>query len=188
MTVHIVLLRAVNVAGRTVVMAELKALFADLGFANMKTLMQSGNIVLEGGKKSGIELESHLERETALRLSLDTQYFVRTAKQWEAVIRSNPFPSEAENDPSHLLVMPLKTAPTTRDVAALQDTIKGRETVRAGARELYIVYPDGIGRSALTISMIEKKLSTRGTGRNWNTVRKLQTMAEAMAAGTATGA
>jgi len=58
-------------------------------------------------------------------------------------------------------------------VAALQAAIKGREVVRAKGRHAYIVYPDGIGRSRLTNVMIEKKLGTRGTGRNWNTVLKL---------------
>jgi uncharacterized protein (DUF1697 family) len=62
-------------------------------------------------------------------------------------------------------------------VTALQKAIVGREIVRAQGRSAYIVYPDGIGRSKLTAAMIEKKLGTRGTGRNWNTVLKLAALA-----------
>jgi uncharacterized protein (DUF1697 family) len=65
---------------------------------------------------------------------------VRTAKEWEAAIKGNPFPSHAKNDPSHLLLMPLKTAPAKDDVAALQGAIKGREVVRASARASFILF------------------------------------------------
>jgi len=63
--------------------------------------------------------------------------------------------------------------PAARNVAALRAAITGREVVRAAGRHLYIVYPDGMGRSRLTHALIEKLLGTRATGRNWNTVRKL---------------
>ena len=89
------------------------------------------------------------------------------------MVAGNPFPEEAERDPSHLLVIFLKEAPDRKDVMALQSAIKGREVVRAKGRHAYVVYPDGIGRSRLTSALIEKKLATRGTGRNWNTVLKL---------------
>jgi uncharacterized protein (DUF1697 family) len=58
-------------------------------------------------------------------------------------------------------------------VADLQKAIRDREQVRGEGREIYIAYPDGVGRSRLTMPLIEKKLGTRGTGRNWNTVGKL---------------
>jgi uncharacterized protein (DUF1697 family) len=64
-------------------------------------------------------------------------------------------------------------------VSALQGAIKGREQVRVKGRQAYITYPDGIGRSKLTMAVIEKALGTRGTGRNWNTVLKLGDLAGA---------
>jgi uncharacterized protein (DUF1697 family) len=72
----------------------------------------------------------------------------------------------------------LKEAPSREDVIALQTAIKGREVVRAEGRHAYIVYPDGVGRSRLTNALIERKLGTRGTGRNWNTVLKLGALAD----------
>jgi uncharacterized protein (DUF1697 family) len=69
--------------------------------------------------------------------------------------------------------MALKGATDPKRVASLQAAITGREIIRARGRELYIVYPDGIGRSRLTAGRIEKQLGTRGTERNWNTTLKL---------------
>jgi len=174
MATHIALLRAVNVGGRKLVMAELKAMFESLGFTQVRTLLQTGNIVFAGARKASTALEAVLEAETEKRLKVRTDYLVRGAEEWSAIIANNPFRREAEDDPSHLLVLPLKSAPAEADLAALRAAIKGRETVRAVGRELYAYYPDGIGESKLTVALIEKKLNTRCTGRNWNTVMKIE--------------
>ena len=75
-------------------------------------------------------------------------------------------------------MMCLRDAPTAAQVKLLQAAIKGRETVRATGKQAYFAYPDGIGTSKLTITMIEKALGTRGTARNWNTVLKLGALAQ----------
>ena len=171
---HVALLRAVNLAGYNKVgMADLKALLIGLGFEDAQTLLQSGNIVFTGGNKTTASLEQALQRAAAKQLELETDFFVRTAKEWQAIVDANPFPREATDDPSHLLAVILKDEVSAANVTALQKAIVGREVVRAKGRCAYIVYPDGIGRSKLTAAMIEKKLGTRGTGRNWNTVLKL---------------
>ena len=74
--------------------------------------------------------------------------------------------------------MCLREAPAPVAVKALQDAIQGREVVRAKGRHAYFLYPDGIGNSKLTIKVIEKKLGTTGTARNWNTVLKLGALTE----------
>ena len=107
---------------------------------------------------------------------------MRTAEEWRTIIADNPFRRQAKDDPARLLLILLKTAPTETRLSALKAAIKGRETVRPNGRELYVVYPDGIGRSKLTIALIERKLATRCTARNWNTVLKLQALAETFAA------
>ena len=73
----------------------------------------------------------------------------------------------------------LKSVPIVKDVEALQLSITGSESVRADGRQAYIVYPDGIGRSRLTNTLIEKRLVIRGTGRNWNTVQKRAALTQA---------
>ena len=171
---HVALLRAVNLAGlNTVAMADLKALVIGLGFADAHTLLNSGNLVFSGGNKRTALLEQMLERAAAKQLGIDTDFLVRTATEWQAIVEANPFPREAKDDPSHLVAVILKDEVSAANVTALQKVIVGREVVRAEGRCAYIVYPDGIGRSKLTSATIEKKLGTRGTARNWNTVLKL---------------
>jgi uncharacterized protein (DUF1697 family) len=174
MTVQIALLRAINVAGYGVVgMAALRAFFADLGFEGARTLLQSGNVVFRGSHPGGAALERLLESEAEKRLGLRTAFFVRTGSEWDRLIEENAFPSQAKDDPSHLVAMCLKAAPDESAVTALQATIQGPELVRAGRRHIYITYPAGIGKSRLTAAVIEKALGTSGTGRNWNTALKL---------------
>jgi len=121
-----------------------------------------------------------IENGAAKELGVTTDVMVRSAKEWQAMIEANPFPKEARQDPSHLLVYALKDAPPRTSVKALRDAISGREVVQVHGRCAYIVYPDGIGRSRLTSAVIEKHLGTRGTGRNWNTVLKLRALADSL--------
>jgi uncharacterized protein (DUF1697 family) len=170
---HIALLRGVNLAGhRSVAMADLRAFATALGFADVRTLLQSGNLVFRGDGRSCAALEQLFETESAQHLGLRTDFHVRTAKEWKAVIADNPFPAEATRDPSHLVVLFLKKAPGAKAFVTLQDAITGPERVLGRGRQAYIYYPDGQGRSKLTPAMIDKTLGA-GTARNWNTVTKL---------------
>jgi uncharacterized protein (DUF1697 family) len=180
MTIHVALLRAINLGQHNRVgMHELRELLAGLGFTEVRSLLHSGNLVFASGAATGAGLEASLEEASKKRLGLETDFLVRTAREWKTMVTDNPFPNEAKSDPAHLVVMFLKEAPDRKSVAALQEAIAGRETVRVKGRHAYILYPDGIGRSRLTTALIERKLGTRGTGRNWNTVLKLRNLAEA---------
>jgi uncharacterized protein (DUF1697 family) len=179
MTSYVALLRAVNVAGKSLAMSALRDYASALGLADPRTLLQSGNLIFRTPGKKSAELEKLLEREAEKRLGLATDFLVRTERELAAIIADNPFPTAARRDPAHLLVMFLKDQPPADAIAGLRSAIVGRESIAAGARQLYIVYPDGIGRSKLTTSLIEKRIATRGTGRNWNTVLKLAAAAAA---------
>jgi uncharacterized protein (DUF1697 family) len=177
MTAYVALLRAINVGGRNLVsMDDLRALVTGLGFAHVRTLLQSGNLVFEGRGGPIAALEARLERETKQRLSVDVDYMVRTADEWRAIVDGNPFEREAVSDPGHLVVLSTKQPVPVAAVRALQKAIVGREVVRGAGHHLYAIYPDGQGRSKLTNALIEKALGTRVTARNWNTVRKLAAM------------
>jgi uncharacterized protein (DUF1697 family) len=174
MTDHVALLRAVNVAGhKQVAMADLRSLLAQLGLADPRSLLQSGNLLFRAAAQPSARLERLLETEAKKRLGLESAFFVRSAEEWRALVAHNPFRDEARRDPGRLVAVALKEAPPPKSVAALQAAIKDSEVVRAGDRHIYAVYPDGIGRSRLTNSLIEKMLGTRATARNWNTVLKL---------------
>ena len=178
MDVYIGLLRAVNLgAHNKIAMSDLRDLLAGLGMKDVRSLLQSGNLVFRSDAPTTEKLEELLQDAAGKRLGLKTDFFVRSARDWKAIVAANPFPAEAKRDPSHLVVMFLKEAPSRAAVTALQKVISGREVVRARGREAFITYPDGIGRSRLTTSLIEKTLGTRGTGRNWNTVVKLGALA-----------
>jgi uncharacterized protein (DUF1697 family) len=171
------LLRAVNLpAHNKITMADLREFLTALGMQDVRSLLQSGNVVFRSKVRAAPQLERLLEDAAAKQLGLETDFFVRTPSEMKAVIAANPFPEEAKRDPSHLVVGFMKKAPEPAAVTALQNAIKDREVVRANGRHVYIVYPDGIGRSRLTGAMIDRKLATPGTGRNWNTVLKLAAM------------
>jgi uncharacterized protein (DUF1697 family) len=186
---HLALLRAVNLPNHgKVAMTELRALLGTLGFNDGQTLLQSGNLFFRGGARTGPALERFLETEVEKRLGLRTDIFARTIAEWQSLVTHNPFQAEATSDPSHLVVVFLKDAVNRQQVDSLQAAITGPEIVRplrrlhsgrpGVGREVYITYPDGIGRSRVTNQLIEKKLGTRCTGRNWNTVLKLLSVAD----------
>ena len=174
MSIYVALLRGINVGGRNLVaMPGLCALFGALGLTRARSLLQSGNLVFQSQGRTGAMLERLLEVETEKRLEVPVDYFVRSRDEWRAIVAGNPFPEAAERDPSHLVVLFVKEAPSAKAMKALQDAIQGPEIIRAKGKQVYMIYPEGIGRSKLTNTLIEKKLGTRGTGRNWNTVLKL---------------
>ena len=178
--VHIALLRAVNVSGtKKIAMADLRDFAAAIGLAHAQTLLHSGNMVF-GYDAKPKAMEDLLVREAEKRLGLSTDFFVRTVKAWDLLIAENPFAEEARLDPARLILFALKKAPDTAAVKALEAAITGPERVRAIGSRLYAVYPDGMGQSRLTNRVIESKLGTRCTARNWNTVLKLATMARAL--------
>jgi len=167
-------LRAVNVAGhQPVAMADLRAMLAAIGLAEPQSILQSGNLIFRSSAKLTDELEDLLERESAKRLALKTDIMVRSAEELAAIVSANPFRVEAKSDPGHLVVLFCKAEAEKGRVSELTASITGREKVRAKGKQLYIYFPDGIGRSRLTNVAIERKTGTSGTGRNWNTVLKL---------------
>jgi len=173
-TKYVALLRAVNLAGRNQLgMADLRGLATGLGLAEVRTLLQSGNLIFESRRRTPARLERTLQRAARDELGLETAFFVRTGKDLDSIVARNPFARESKRDPARLLVMFLDRPPNRSRLAALEDAIVGRELIRGASRHVYLVYPDGVGRSRLTTAVIERTLGARGTARNWNTVLKL---------------
>ncbi|HEV2166690.1 MAG TPA: DUF1697 domain-containing protein [Thermoplasmata archaeon] len=174
MSSYLALLRAVNVGGRGALsMGDLRDVLEGLGLEEVRTVLQTGNAVFRAGRSSPGELETRISATLEAKLGVTSEVFVRTAEEWRAVLAENPFPDEAKRDPSHLLVTALRSAPSEASWEALRAAIRGRERVQGIGRHAYLVYPDGVGRSQLTAAVIEGKLGTRGTSRNWNTAQRL---------------
>ena len=178
---QVVLLRGVNVGARSprVTAAQLRDFALKFGFSEARTLLNSGNLVVEGGVAGGGDLETRLEAEAATQFNVTIHFIARTAAEWRAAIDRNPFPEAAANDPAHLLVFFLKAAPPPSALIDLRLAIIGREVVEMDGSQAYFAYPDGIGVSRLTNAVIERRLGVRGAGRNWNTVQKIAALLEA---------
>lgn len=174
MTTYTALLRGINVGGnKKIKMAELREQLTDLGLQEVKTLLQSGNVVFRSEETSREKLEKQLSDETEKRLGVRCDYYVRNAKEWDAIIKANPFDEMGKDDPSHLLVVVTAAEPVAKDVEAVQAAIKGPELIAIGPECLYITFPDGIGTSKIDRTPGYNKLQAKGTGRNWNTVLKI---------------
>jgi uncharacterized protein (DUF1697 family) len=172
--VYVALLRGINVGGNKLVsMSDLRDLASQIGLANPRTYVQSGNLVFEADEPDGRNLEKRLEESVLSNCRTRCDVIVRSAEEWREVIEGNPFPREAEQDPGHLLVQFLKEPVDAQAIEALRSANPGREQIVASARHLYITYPDGIGDSKLAATLLNKHLPTPSTGRNWNTVLKL---------------
>ncbi|MGE3508051.1 MAG: DUF1697 domain-containing protein [Vicinamibacterales bacterium] len=173
---RVALWRAVNVGGRNrLPMRELRESLTELGFTAPQTIGQSGNAVF-GSPLAPSELEAMIEATVRRRFGLEADVCVRTAAEWTGLIRGMPFEIEARSHPGHVLALCLKSRVGSAGARALAAAIAeggGRERARVVGRHAYLVYPDGIGTSRLTSSVIERALGTRSTARNWNTVLKV---------------
>ena len=163
MTVFIALLRAVNVGGANkIAMSDLRELCQAAGFENVTTHIQSGNVVF----KCSLDAEEARRRlEEALRRKMGKPIgvFLRTPEEMKAILERNPFETAP---PNQVIVLFLDHAPPRNALTDLK--IPGREQVELSGRQIYIHFPEGMGRSKLKIP-----LADRATGRNLNTVRKL---------------
>lgn len=164
MALQVALLRGVNLGKRQVVMAELRAVCAAAGFTNVRSLLASGNLILESAL-SGAKLEAKLERVILDGLGLKTDVYVRTGAELGAMIAANPFKAFAKTTPTFLVGYFMRAKLSAAEKAAL-DAQEGPEEIKQGRNCLYIKFPDGQGPSNL-------KLPKLGTARNWNTVTKL---------------
>ncbi len=171
MTMYAALLRAVNVGGRKVPMQDLKALFEAEGHEEVVTYIQSGNVVFDGKGKAAT-LAQDLSAAIEEAFGLKTPVVLRTKPELAKVIDENPY-LERTTDGSRLYVVFLGDKPTAKAIATLDPDRSPPEEFTVVGKQIYIVAPNGIGQSKLTIDWFEKRLGTVGTNRNWNTVNKL---------------
>jgi uncharacterized protein (DUF1697 family) len=173
MAVYVALLRAVNVGGTgSLPMTELKAICEELGFADAKTYIQSGNVLFRSDEAEKV-IEEKLDAALGRTMGKRPGVMVRGRKELDAIVANVPFP---QAKPNFLLVYFLPEA-TASDALEKMVAPDGEEAKLAG-REIYVHYPNGSGRSKLKLPALKL-----GTSRNLNTVRKLAEMATDLEAG-----
>ena len=169
------LLRGINVGGRVLPMAELRALCAELGWQGVETYIQSGNVVFEAAGKPEA-LEAALEQAIDRRFGMKVPVVIRDAKQWAAYQAGNPFPEAARDAPNWLILLVPKRPPASGAEAAIEALGQAGERVGRAGDGLWIAYPAGVGTSKLAPGQIDKVVGSPGTTRNYRTVMKLQEM------------
>jgi uncharacterized protein (DUF1697 family) len=183
MAVIISMLRGVNVGGHNKIkMDALRALYESLKLRNAQTYVQSGNVIFRADERDLASLSKRIQNAIERKFGIHPDVILRTTSELRDVIARNPFAKRRGIEPSKLLTTFLTSDPG----AEARDKVRGIKTdpeeLRIDGRELYIYFPNGIGRSKLSWAAIEKTLKTPGTGRNWNSVTKMLEIAEEMEA------
>lgn len=178
MTVVIGLLRGVNVGGHNQIsMEKLRAICVSLGLRNPQTYIQSGNVVFGTAARDLAKLAVRLESAIDDQLGFRPSVILRTADELRKIGELNPFAKRPDFNPAKLAVFFLVETPAA-DLRSKLAAIKvGPEEIQSDGQELYIYFPDGMGRSKLP-PVLDRILRMPATARNWNTVNKLLEMAD----------
>ena len=174
---YISLLRGINVSGQKIIkIDELKKMYESCGFRNVKSYIQSGNIIFETPSGTPEKLVKMIEKRIKDLFSFDVTVIMRTPDEFEKITRVNPF---AKTKPvEKLYVTFLSETINERKTELLIKYKSDKEDFGLIGNELYLYYPDGAGRTKLTNNIIESKLGVKATTRNWNTVNKLFEMSK----------
>lgn len=172
----IALIRGINVGkAKRIAMADLRAIVAGLGHGNVRTLLNSGNVVFECGRGVSGRLAQSIHEAIATRTGISAQVIVVTAKELEAVILGNPLP-DATGEPSRFLVAFVSHPRELERLAPLARTSWSPEQLGIGSHAAYVWCAGGILESKLVVAVM-KAMGDTATTRNWSTVTKLQAMA-----------
>jgi uncharacterized protein (DUF1697 family) len=170
-TVYVSMLRGVNVGGSSRLKSDaLRRAYEALGFKDVRTLLQSGNVLFRSGLQDRGAIARRIKQELERELGLRIEVVLRTLAEFAATVERGPVLSP-KADPAKLLVMFL---------AELVKWHKGPEMLELRGPEVYLYYPEGVGRSKLSGAVLEDRLGVSGTARNWNTLTKMLEVGRAL--------
>ena len=174
MAIHVVMLRGINVGGRkSIRMENLRASFEALRFRNVRTYVQSGNVIFDSTSVSENELMKKIGEKILRDYGFPVGLIVRSAVQMRKVVRENPFLKGQVVDPSKLHVTFLSNLATKKSLEKMERLNGAPDQYRILGHEVYLYCPGGYGRTKLSNNAIEKALSVEATTRNWNTANTL---------------
>jgi uncharacterized protein (DUF1697 family) len=184
MPVVIAMLRGVNLGPHNrVKMEELRALCGTLKFRDAQTYVQSGNVLFQTDERDLLKVVKRLEDDIEKKFKFRCDVIARTTSEMKGVVARNPCAKRRGIDPSKLLVTFLSADPGEEARAKVRALKIAPEELWIDGREVFIYFPNGMGRPKLSWPTIPKMLNVSGTGRNWNSVVKMTQMAEEMEAG-----
>lgn len=170
----VALLRGINVTGTNKIpMADLRSHCAGLGWKEVRTYIQSGNVIF-AAEESAPKLEALLEKEIEERFDLKIPVIVRSAGEWPKLVAGNPFAEAAEKELNRLMLLLSKKPPAKAAAEAIQERAKAGERVTRVGDSPWIHFPGGAGTSKLSPSLIDRLVGSPTTSRNYRTVLKLQ--------------
>lgn len=182
MAVYIALLRGINVGGKNLIkMDALRAVCESIQLRNVRSYVQSGNIVFRAKGADAAKLAERIESAIENEFGFRPRVILRTPAEWREVIARSPF-ARGDFEPSKLLVHFLASDPGEEARERARGISAAPEELHVFERELYIHYPNGMGRTKLSMAAVERALKVTGSGRNWNSVLKLLQMAEELEA------
>jgi uncharacterized protein (DUF1697 family) len=177
---RLALIRGINVGGKNKLpMRDLTAIFESAGCANVRTFIQSGNVIFTAGSKLCDTLAASVASDISDRFGYRTPVILRTAEQLRQVVSNNPFltSTEAPEDVLKALhVMFLADSPAPERIALLDPDRSPPDTFAVRGQEIYLRLPNGAGTSKLTNAWFDSRLATVSTSRNWKTVTSLLRM------------
>jgi len=160
-------LRGINIGGKSIKMDELRKLAADLGYGDVRSYIQTGNLVFSASKKKPAELAGDLSGALRRAYGFDVAVLIRTAPELEAIAAGNPFPEEAGSAVRKLYLTLLEKEPAEAKRAALLEYGNEADRFELHGLTLYTLYGNGYGKSEFSNNFIEKKLGVAATTRNW---------------------
>lgn len=174
---YISLLRGINVSGqKKIKMTDLKAVFEKMKLQNVETYIQSGNVVFSSPERDAGNLLAVLEAAIKKTFGFDVSVMIRSAAEWQKILKSNPFLKRTEVPAKFMFVTLLSETATAAQATGLMAYCRNGEEFALKGRELYLIYPNGSGTSKLNLNVIERQLGVIGTARNWNTMLALAEM------------
>lgn len=177
MPVYVALLRGINLGGhKKIKMDELRAALAAIGFDEVKTYIQSGNVVFKAAKISDKALSKKIEATILSKFGHSVSVIIRTAEEIEQVIANNPFLKQPDIDQTKLHVMFLREPPAQSALQQLQTLVLKPDQFRFLGKELYFYLPNGVAESVVMKKPIDRVLAIPTTMRNWRTVNTIQQM------------
>lgn len=171
---YISILRGINVSGKNLIkMAQLRLTFENMGFQQVSTYVQSGNIIFSGKKIQKSDLERIISEQLKKDFGLEIPNIVLTKDELEKIIAGNPFEKDPEKDSSFMHVTFLASPPVNFNSGEFDAKKLEGEEFSCMEKAIYLYCPKGYGNTKLNNNFFEKKLQVTATTRNWRTTNEL---------------